>query len=103
MIVTTVTVWVKPGHMEDFIEATIKNHEHSVKEPGNLRFDLLQSHDDPCRFLIYEAYENPEAVAFHKETEHYRIWRDTVADWMAKPREGIPHRAIRPLERSAWR
>lgn len=102
MIVTAITVWVKPGHIEDFILATIANHEHSVKEPGNMRFDILQSHDDPCRFLLYEAYESPETSARHKETEHYKRWRDTVADWMAKPREGIPHRVIRPIERSAW-
>ncbi len=102
MIVTAVTVWVKPEHVEDFITATVANHECSVKEPGNLRFDVLQSHDDPCRFLLYEGYEDPEAAARHKETEHYRTWRDMVAGWMAKPREGIPHRVIRPLERSAW-
>ena len=102
MIVTTVTVWVKPKHVEDFILATIANHEQSVKEPGNLRFDVLQSHDDPCRFLLYEGYESQEAAASHKETGHYLRWRDTVTDWMARPREGIPHRVIRPLERSAW-
>jgi autoinducer 2-degrading protein len=102
MIVTAVTVWVKPDHIEDFIAATIANHERSVKEPGNLRFDVLQSHDDPCRFLLYEGYESTDAAALHKETAHYRVWRDMVAEWMAKPREGISHRVIRPLERSAW-
>lgn len=102
MVVTAVTVWVKPGHVEDFIRATIENHEHSVQEPGNMRFDILQSHDDPSRFLLYEAYESPEASASHKETGHYKRWRDAVTGWMAKPREGIPHRVIRPLERSGW-
>ena len=55
MIVTTVIVFVKPEHIQDFIEASIVNHLGSLKEPGNMRFDVLQSRDDPSRFMLYEA------------------------------------------------
>jgi autoinducer 2-degrading protein len=102
MLVTCVTVYVKPDHVDDFIRATIANHNESVKEPGNMRFDVLQSVDDPTRFLLYEAYESDETAAAHKQTPHYLKWRETVADWMAKPREGLPHRVIRPLDRETW-
>jgi len=102
MIVNCVTVWVKPQHVEDFIAATIANHEGSVAEPGNLRFDVLQSLSEPGRFLLYEAYESSEAAAAHKETAHYKAWRDTVADWMVRPREGVSHRVIRPADRKEW-
>ncbi|HRV91121.1 MAG TPA: antibiotic biosynthesis monooxygenase [Anaerolineae bacterium] len=102
MLVTTVTVYVKPEHVDDFIEATIANHNQSIEEPGNMRFDVLQCTADLTRFLLYEAYESEEAAAAHKQTEHYLKWRETVADWMAKPREGVPHRVIRPEDRSAW-
>ncbi|MFQ6105156.1 MAG: antibiotic biosynthesis monooxygenase [Candidatus Glassbacteria bacterium] len=102
MIVTAVTVYVKPEHVNDFIEATAKNHEGSIEEPGNMRFDVLQCTDDPSRFLLYEAYESEEAAAAHKSTEHYLRWKETVADWMARPREGISHRVVFPGERSKW-
>lgn len=102
MIVTTVIVYVKPENINDFIEATRKNHEASVKEPGNLRFDILQCIDDPTKFLIYEAYESEETSAAHKKTAHYREWRDTVAGWMAKPREGIKYKVIFPKDRNKW-
>ena len=46
MIVTCVHVWVKKDHIDDFKKASIENHEKSVKEPGNLRFDFLQ-HQSP--------------------------------------------------------
>ncbi|MCB0210468.1 MAG: antibiotic biosynthesis monooxygenase, partial [Anaerolineae bacterium] len=98
----TVTVYVKPEHVDDFIKATIANHNHSIEEAGNMRFDVLQCTDDPTRFLLYEAYESDEAAAAHKKTDHYLKWRETVADWMAKPREGIPHRVIRPQDRGEW-
>ena len=103
MIVTTVTIFVKPDRVEDFKKASAENHEGSVGEPGNLRFDVLQAADDPRRFLLYEAYESDEAAAAHKKTPHYLKWKETVADWMAKPREGVPHRVIRPQERSGWK
>ncbi|MDF2723341.1 MAG: Antibiotic biosynthesis monooxygenase [Paenibacillus sp.] len=103
MIVTIVKVYVKPEHVESFIAATVENHQGSVQEPGNLRFDILQHRDDPAAFTLYEAYESDEASARHKETPHYLKWRDTVAPWMAKPREGTPHRVIAPAESSRWR
>ncbi len=102
MIVTCVTVFVKEGHEDDFIKASIKNHEASVKESGNMRFDVLQCIDDPSRFLLYEAYESEEASKAHKKTEHYLEWRKTIEDWMAKPRVGVPHRVIRPEDRCMW-
>jgi len=102
MLVTTVAVFVKAEHIDDFIEATKRNHERSVEEPGNMRFDVLQCTDDPSRFLLYEAYESREAAAAHKKTEHYNTWRETVADMMARPREGVPHRIVCPADRSRW-
>ena len=96
MIVTIVHVEVRPENVEDFIRATTANHLESVKEPGNFRFDVLRNDADPSRFVLYEAYENEERAAAHKNTAHYLRWRETVAPWMAKPREGIRHTAIVP-------
>ena len=89
MITTIVYVSVKEEHVEDFIAASVKNQEHSVREKGNLRFDLLQLADDPAKFVLYEAYEDEASSAAHKETSHYKEWRETVADWMAEPRKGV--------------
>lgn len=96
MMVTLVHVYVKPGFVNAFIEATGENHENSVKEPGNLRFDILQDAQDPCKFILYEAYASEQAAAAHKETAHYFNWRDRVAPWMAKPREGLKHKLLFP-------
>ncbi len=94
MHVTLVHVHVKPEHVEAFVEATRANHEASIREPGNLRFDVLRSPDDPERFLIYELYRDAESAAAHKDTAHYLAWRDLVADWMAEPRTGVRYEAV---------
>lgn len=96
MIATIVHVFVKPEFIEAFIAATKPNHEGSVKEPGNLRFDILQDALDPAKFVLYEAYASEAAAAAHKETSHYLTWRDTVAPFMAKPREGVKHQILFP-------
>ena len=96
MHVTIVHVHVKSEHIDDFIEACRKNHEASIKENGNRRFDVLQLNDDPSRFVLYEAYASKQDAAAHKETQHYLTWRETVADWMASPRQGIAYTGLYP-------
>jgi autoinducer 2-degrading protein len=102
MIVTCVYVHVKLGSVSHFIEATTANHKESLKEIGNLRFDLIQETEDPNKFMIYEAYESDEAAAEHKRTAHYLKWRDDVSDLMAEPRKGVKYNIIHPNDRSQW-
>jgi autoinducer 2-degrading protein len=96
MHVALVHVHVNPGHIEDFIAATRENHLASIKEPGNFRFDVLQSADDPTRFILYEAYASDEAARAHKHTDHYMRWRDSVGTWMATPRRGMMYKGLFP-------
>lgn len=90
MHVTLVHVRVLPDHLGAFLEAMAANHAGSVREPGNLRFDVLRNPQDPTRFLIYEAYVDASAADAHKATAHYLAWRDRVAPMMAEPRRGVP-------------
>lgn len=96
MIATIVHVYVKPAHINDFIKASAENHKNSIQEEGNLRFDVLQDAENPAKFVLYEAYSSETAAAAHKDTHHYKTWRDTVADWMSQPREGIKHQILYP-------
>lgn len=96
MHTTLVYVKVKQENLAEFIEITRFNHENSIKEPGNRRFDILQSADDPTSFVFYEAYINKEAVSAHKETSYYKAWRDAVTNWMAEPRYSKIYNGLYP-------
>lgn len=96
MHVTLVHVRVKPEHVADFIAATRDNHLASVREAGNRRFDVLQSPEEPTRFVLYEAYANEADALAHKQSAHYLRWRDMVADWMAEPRQGVRYHGLYP-------
>ena len=94
MYVIAVTVFVKPANVDAFLEATLDNARNTRREPGNLRFDVLRGEDDPNRFLLYEAYREKDDVAKHQQTDHYQQWKQTVADWMAQPRQRAAHHAV---------
>ncbi len=101
MLVVHVHVRVKPEFIEAFRQASAENARHSVREPGIARFDVMQQADDPARFVLVEAYRTADAPALHKETAHYKAWRDAVADMMAEPRTGVKYANIFP-EDAGW-
>jgi len=86
LLVIQVACHVTPDRVAAFRDATLANARASVQEPGIARFDVLQDRDDPTLFVLTEIYRSADAPAAHKETEHYKTWRDTVADMMAVPR-----------------
>lgn len=91
MLIVHVDIKVKGDRVTDFIEATLKNAESSLKEPGIARFDLLQDREDHTHFVLNEVYRTDADPARHKETEHYKTWRLTVEDMMAQPRSSIKY------------
>lgn len=101
MHIVLVHCHVKPEFVEAFKAASLENARNSVQEAGVARFDVIQQHDDPTRFTLVEVYRTSEAPAQHKETAHYQRWRDTVAEMMAEPRQGVRYANIFPDD-SGW-
>jgi quinol monooxygenase YgiN len=63
------------------------------------RFDVVQQQDDPARFVLVEVYRDAAAAAAHKETQHYPVWRDTVASLMAEPRFSVKFGNVFPNDK----
>jgi quinol monooxygenase YgiN len=91
MFIVHVFVRVKEGYAEQFRQASIENAKNSIQESGVGRFDVMQQQDDPNRFVLVEVYRTPDDPARHKETAHYRKWRDHVAEMMAEPRQSVKY------------
>ena len=101
MLVVHVHVHVKPECEDAFRAATVENARNSVLEPGIARFDVIQQHDDPARFILVEVYHTPDDPAKHKETDHYKKWRDAVEPMMAEPRKSVKYANCFP-EDGGW-
>jgi quinol monooxygenase YgiN len=94
MYVALVQIHVKPDCVDAFIEATLDNCRNSIHELGVAAFDLLHSQDDPTRFILYEMYRTPENQLAHRETAHYKRWRDAVEPLQAEPRSASKHDVV---------
>jgi (4S)-4-hydroxy-5-phosphonooxypentane-2,3-dione isomerase len=98
VLVVLVHVHVKTESIEAFLSASVENARNSILEPGIARFDVIQQQDDPARFVLVEAYRTPAASAQHKETAHYRVWRDAVAGMMSEPRYAVKYEGAFPAD-----
>jgi autoinducer 2-degrading protein len=99
MYAVCVTVHVKPENAQDFIQATLENARQTrLLEPGNVRFDVLQAESNPAQFFLYEVYREKEDFTRHQQTAHYLRWKETVASWMAVPRQGVRHLSLFPSD-----
>jgi len=101
MFILNVHIHVLPEHLEAFKQATIINASKSVKEPGIVRFDFMQSVDEPTVFGLYEVYRDRDAIAAHKETAHYKAWVDKVEGWLTEPRTRVFYQNIFP-DNQSW-
>ena len=77
MFIVLVKVQVKPELLGEFKTAILKNAELSVqRDPGCVRFDVLQQEDDATRWFFYEVYEEEHAWVQHRSSPHFLAFKD---------------------------
>jgi quinol monooxygenase YgiN len=101
MVIVHVFVHVKQESIEEFKNASIENAGNSILEPGVRRFDVIQQSDEPWRFVLVEVYRSEAATLEHKQTLHYKQWKEAVEAMMAEPRYSIRYTNVFP-EDAGW-
>lgn len=71
MIFICVKWKVKPEYAEQWPELTAAFTAATRAEPGNLFFQWSRSLDDPCEYVLIEAFREDAAEA-HVTSEHFR-------------------------------
>ena len=72
MFVMLVKLEIKPALLDEFTVAILKNAALSIeRDPGCLRFDVLQQADDPTRWVLYEVYDKEQAWVDHRQAPHF--------------------------------
>jgi (4S)-4-hydroxy-5-phosphonooxypentane-2,3-dione isomerase len=79
MVIMHVQVDVKLEYIDQFKEAIVNNATQSRLEPGNLRFDVAQSVDDPTKFLLIEVYVDEAARQAHWNSDHFKAYREVAS------------------------
>jgi (4S)-4-hydroxy-5-phosphonooxypentane-2,3-dione isomerase len=98
-----VSINVVPGMEDAFVEATLQNARSSALEEGVVRFDVYRDQEDRHQFVLVEVYtDSTNAPAAHKETSHYKVWRDAVAPMMATERTRRLYTSVFPSTVEGW-
>ena len=66
------------------------NQKNARQEPGNLRFDIFRSKENPSHFLFIEEYDSEESANNHRETLHFAKWVEAATPMMVEPRQRVP-------------
>jgi quinol monooxygenase YgiN len=70
---------VIPPKKDDAVILVKQLGEESRKDPGNIRFDVLQQSSRPNHFTVVEGWKNRKAFEAHVSAQHTRAFRDKLA------------------------
>ena len=94
MLTQLVYLKVNPKELEKFLTEVQAISRESKKEPGVRQFDILQEVDAPEHFILYEVYENPEALESHRLSAHFKRWQEVGVPLLSEPRKRVLYKTI---------
>jgi autoinducer 2-degrading protein len=84
MFVVTVDFVIQPQFVEAFRDEMLANARASrTLEAGCRRFDVAFSDQDPTLVFLYEIYDDAGAFDAHVKTQHFRVFNERTAPWVA--------------------
>jgi (4S)-4-hydroxy-5-phosphonooxypentane-2,3-dione isomerase len=88
-------ITVKPAHLDEFVEHVRNHARNSLREPGCVRFDVLQDRDDPLTVVLYEVFRSEADLDRHRAQGHYKRWMEMSRDW--RDRSSYSRRVLDPI------
>lgn len=85
MVIVQVYLTIKKENIDDFIRFTNDNVSNSVKEPGVIRFEFFKELDAENKFVLFEMFKSVEDQNKHRETAHYKRWKENTTDMLEVP------------------
>jgi quinol monooxygenase YgiN len=79
MIALIVDFEAQPGQGEALREALVTQGKNSLENEAACRqFDVCVDPENPERFVLYELYDDEEAVEAHRATPYYQTFRESI-------------------------
>jgi autoinducer 2-degrading protein len=80
--------------VDHFQTVTLQHVGTSQQEAGIVRFELMQSEEDPRQFALLMLFQDDSARIRHMTTEHFQAWRETIAPDLAEPIRSVRYRRL---------
>ena len=84
----------KPGKEVELRQELMKLIEPTRREKGCVQYDLLESADQPGRFVFYENWKSRKALDEHLQTPHLRGLDARSEELLAEPARILTFRRI---------
>ncbi|MGO1973985.1 MAG: putative quinol monooxygenase [Propionibacteriaceae bacterium] len=88
---------VKPEHADQWPEVVRNFTEATRAESGNLWFDWSRSLDDPCEYVLVEAFTE-DGAAPHVQSDHFRQMQQDFPPYLQR----TPRIISRQVEGAGW-
>ncbi len=62
----------RPGKVNELLSVLSSLIEPTRKEPGCIRYELMQNNEDPEDFALIEEWKNSGALQSHFATKHFK-------------------------------
>jgi quinol monooxygenase YgiN len=98
MIFIVVKFQVKPEWADRWLDLTTPFTVATRAEPGNLWFDWSRSVDDPCEFVLVEAFVDGEAGGAHVSSAHFATAMTTLPQALV----ATPKVVSQSVEQTGW-
>lgn len=72
----------KDGCEDKLFQALQKVQAASREEAGCIQYDLHKGIDDST-YVLFEAWQDNEALTLHAQSSHYLEYRESIADLLA--------------------
>jgi (4S)-4-hydroxy-5-phosphonooxypentane-2,3-dione isomerase len=89
VISLTVLLEIDPARVEEFLAAISANAAASRLERGCRRFEIHRRLERPASFLLWEVYDDLDALARHHASPHFARWRESSGGGMVLSKESI--------------
>ncbi len=83
MIIVSAIITAKKGNRNEIIAKSQNVIESTRKEEGCISYQLYASTEDADVLLMFEKWENREALDNHMQTEHFAAFGDSIGGLIA--------------------
>ncbi len=85
MIIVIADIYLKEGKQEEFIISAKDCVNATVKEEGNISYELKSDVLNPNKFTFVETWESKEALDLHMKEEHFKDFSNAISEICMKP------------------
>jgi len=95
MVVLLVQFTVTPGSEQQAHSFLQKMQEHTRRETGCRMYLGHQSSEQPRHFILYEQYDDKEALGAHRAAPYFR---DYITNGLGKLMENVTRELFQPID-----